>query len=324
MMYAALFVAAGIAGCASTSSSVVSTGVTDRSAAGIARNAYVSTRTWILQGPGGEAALMAGQQPGISFLGQKFRQVFYPSKANVTPPPSWHVLTWYKFNSVAALQAMLTANPGPNRLPTNVQVVGYDNEGGQLNMQPWTPYNEWATCTGNPPNQICTANDALIESSMQRFAKLAHAYKQPDGTALKVVFMPAADLWQQGYSDKYQAYLASGVVSATAAYADYYHIQAQGLELNLAQSQQDSFQNFVSTMVTQIQKASPTTTATAGVTTYVNGTTDATSQNIAAAVEATSSMVSGYWPNDVANSNGTQDAVLNGAIQLLSTASPAP
>jgi hypothetical protein len=285
------------------------------------------TRTWILLGPQHESALFATVGSDAAFLAAPLRQVLYPYNAADPAPTTWHhSIVWQKFNSLATLEQTIKLGG----IASNVQVIAYDNEGGKFpDGSWWTPPAEWQKCS-----PVCAVDNDLVVASMKQFAADVRAIGR------SVAFMPGADLWGLTSPDKYIGYINSSVALRTASFADYYHIQSQGLELKLEPSSSNpDFGQFITKLQAQVragQRASGRVIVTAGLATEAEplGRTAvhrATSgnltvvepQDIYRAVKSTSTIVDGYWPNLVEDDQ-TEESVLTNAITLLSALSPAP
>jgi hypothetical protein len=158
------FVAA-LVGCTSTSSTSIPK---DQIAAAKRREMHrmslipSGSRVWMMEGPYIESWDMATNDGGVasdnvSYFAGGNHVVLYPAFVNQTPaaspPPSWTVVTWVKFASVACFKWTLSgdhgANPGScasGSMPTGAAIVGYDNEDWSA-----TPCDEWEA-TPCPPS----------------------------------------------------------------------------------------------------------------------------------------------------------------------------
>jgi len=242
-------------------SSVLSTASTLRAAPTPATGPSPTPKIWILQGPGLEAAAMAKDPEGIKFFSNPSRTVMYPVIADVSAPSSWKTILWQKYDSFAAFQSDIANGV----VPLGTKVVGYDDE-----AWPATPVGE--------------QNDPIGYTI--KFAQLAHAH------GYKMISMPAEDLMHglsQGET-KFTAFINYGMAKAVAPYVNYYHLQAQDLEVTPA-----AYVSYVKTIVAQVHGANPDVIVTGGVATA----SPETAAEIDATIEASRELLSGYWFNIV-------------------------
>jgi hypothetical protein len=151
-------------------------------------------------------------------------------------------------------------------LPTGTRAVLYDPEA-------------WAfTPAAEQRNPARAARQAL---------RLAHAH------GLRLIVAPALNLTtvRPASGPRWQQFLDLGLAGAMAEVADVIELQAQSLEGDTG-----SYAAFVRAAARQARAANPRVTVLAGLSTNPPGTA-VTSQQLTAAIRATSGMVSGYWLN---------------------------
>lgn len=225
-------------------------------------------RYWILQGPGLEAQAMATDPRAVRFFSQPGRIVIYPAIARVHAPPSWHVILWRKYDSYQEFASDVLAG----RISSGVQIVAYDPEKWGL-----TPIDE----------QVDPIGYTI------KFAQLAHAH------GYKFLATPAINLMNvlRPRTNKFLAFVDFGYARMAARYADFYHIQAQGLQHNV-DGPVPSYAWFVRQIAAQVRSVNPNCIVTAGISTNTPGdAAPTTADDIAAAVRAADSDVDGYWLN---------------------------
>lgn len=117
--------------------------------------------------------------------------------------------------------------------------------------------------------------------------RLAHAH------GLRLIVAPALNLTtlRPASGPRWQQFLRLGMAGAMAKVADVLELQAQSLERDTS-----SYAAFVHAAVRQARAASPRVTIWAGLSTNPPGA-GVTSQQLTAAIQATSGVVSGYWLN---------------------------
>lgn len=151
-------------------------------------------------------------------------------------------------------------------LPTGTRAVLYDPEA-------------WAfTPAAEQRNPARAARQAL---------HLAHAH------GLRLIVAPALNLTtvRPTSGPRWRQFLDLGLAGAMAKVADVIELQAQSLERDTS-----SYAAFVRTAARQARAANPKVTVLAGLSTNPPGIA-VTSQQLTAAIRATSGMVSGYWLN---------------------------
>ncbi|MDQ2872347.1 MAG: hypothetical protein M3R35_04365 [Candidatus Eremiobacteraeota bacterium] len=242
---------------------------------------------WILTS--GAAARTLGADPvALHYFARPGKVVMWPIKTGISAPASWHTVPWLSYTSFAQFQAAVASGT----VPPNTRAVMYDCENWDF-----TPANEQADPVGY----------------MRKFAALAHAHGYMVIGALGIDVMDVI----APSNNKWTAFEQSGIAAKIAPLVDFYHIQSQRLEQTLPQ-----YVAFTQAIEQQVRAANPKAIITAGVTTNMNGAA-ATPQQIASAVEATSSIVSGYWLNVPSNnaydpSGGAfNPAVASAALALL-------
>jgi hypothetical protein len=166
------------------------------------------------------------------------------------------------FPSVSELARALSSGG----LPTGTRAVLYDPE-----AWPFTPRAEQ-----RDPAQA--AGQAL---------RLAHAH------GLRLFVAPALNLTtlRPSSGPRWQQFLHLGLAGAMAKVADVIELQAQSLERDTS-----SYAAFVHAAARQARAANPRVTVLAGLSTNPPGA-EVTSQQLTAAIRATSGVVSGYWLN---------------------------
>jgi len=133
-----------------------------------------------------------------------------------------------------------------------------------------------------------TAEQRNPVAAARQAAAVAHAH------GLKFLVAPALNLTtvlDPGSGPRWQAFLRLGLVSQLAKVADVVELQAQSLERDTA-----TYASFVRAAASQATTANPGVTVLAGLSTNPPGAV-VTTQNLAAAIQATRSAVDGYWLN---------------------------
>jgi hypothetical protein len=123
----------------------------------------------------------------------------------------------------------------------------------------------------------------------QQAAEVAHQY------GLLLIATPSPDLVDvlaPGSPQRYSAFLQLGIAAAAARYADVYDIQAQGSEADPS-----AYASFVSQAAAQARSANPNIELLAGISTNPSGKA-VSAQIMYDAVQATKSIVNGWWLND--------------------------
>ena len=166
------------------------------------------------------------------------------------------------FSSLADLTQAVTGGG----LPTGTKAVLYDPE-----AWPFTPL----------PEQRDPAKAA------RQALRLAHAH------GLQLIVAPALSLTtlRPASGPRWQQFLHLGLAGAMAREADVIELQAQSLERDTS-----SYAAFVHAAARQARAANPRVTVLAGLSTNPPGA-EVTSQQLTAAIRATSGVVSGYWLN---------------------------
>lgn len=197
-------------------------------------------------------------------------QSFFDNPRTIVPgsgiPPGWQSVAAKTFTSVQSLQKVVSSGVG-----SGTQAVLYDNESWSL-----TPVGEQEA-------------PAQYEAMAGQLVHQRH---------LLFVSTPAMDLVTvlgvQPGETRDAAYLRLNIAGEAARAADVIDIQAQGEETNLAQ-----FTSFVKQATAQARQANPQVIVLAGITTNHSGNR-ASAEQMFAAVQATRSIVDGYWLNDPA------------------------
>ncbi len=151
-------------------------------------------------------------------------------------------------------------------LPTGTRAVLYDPE-----VWPFTP----------------VAEQRDPAKAAQQALRLAHAH------GLRLFVAPALNLTtlRPASGPRWQQFLHLGLAGAMARVADVIELQAQSLERDTS-----SYAAFVHEAARQARAANPRVTVLAGLSTNPPGA-EVTSQQLTAAIRATSGVVSGYWLN---------------------------
>jgi hypothetical protein len=151
-------------------------------------------------------------------------------------------------------------------LPTGTRAVLYDPE-----AWPFTPRTE--------------QRDPARAAGQAR--RVAHAH------GLRLFVAPALNLTtlRPSSGPRWQQFLHLGLAGAMAKVADVIELQAQSLERDTS-----TYAAFVHEAARQARAANPRVTVLAGLSTNPPGT-EVTSQQLTAAIRATSGVVSGYWLN---------------------------
>ena len=193
--------------------------------------------------------------------GALFYEILQPGQQPLAGIAAKPVMT---FASATALEAAVTGG----RLPAGTYGVLYDPEAWTF-----TPVAEQ-----RDPVQAAT-----------RAAAVAHAH------GLRLIVTPALNLTTVLASGarppRWQAFLGLNLAARLAAVADIVEIQAQSLERDTA-----AYTAFVQAAASQASTANPRIIVLAGLSTNPPGA-PVHSQQLTAAVQATRSMVDGYWLN---------------------------
>ena len=194
-------------------------------------------------------------------MGSRIYEILQPGQqplANVTAEPV------VIFASASALEAAVSAG----RLPTGTSGVLYDPE-----AWPFTPVAEQ-----QDPVQAAT-----------RAAQAAHAH------GLRLIVAPALNLTKvltpSGREPRWRQFLELNLVGRLARIADVIELQAQSLERDTA-----TYTAFLRAATSQGSAANPRIIVVAGLSTNPPGM-PIDSQHLTAAIQATSSVVDGYWLN---------------------------
>ncbi len=126
-----------------------------------------------------------------------------------------------------------------------------------------------------------------------RYAKLAATLVHRRG--LLLVATPATDLAKssaKGQENQYAAFLAARFAARVAPWADYYEVQAQGLEGNPA-----AYGRFVAAAAAQARRSNPRVVVLAGLSTNPPGDPQVSAAALHRDVQATRGLVAGYWLN---------------------------
>jgi hypothetical protein len=217
---------------------------------------------WLIS-PNGAEALSADAEAAKLLRGAKPFVIMNPRKGR-SDEPSWDAVHLVSFKSFREIKRALEERT----LPAEVKGILYDIEKWQF-----TPEEE-------------QQNPAYYEKLA---AELAHA------NGLLFIATPAVDLVAvlapEDRKRRYDAYLRLGLAADAARYADVIDIQAQSAELNT-----EHYATFVKQAAAQARAANPKVTVFAGLSTNPNGQ-HVTAKEILAAIDATRTVVDGYWLN---------------------------
>jgi hypothetical protein len=125
-------------------------------------------------------------------------------------------------------------------------------------------------------------------------AAAAEAAAEAHAHGLRFIVAPALNLTTvlaPGGMPRWQAFLRLGLAGRMAQVADVIDFQAQSLERNVA-----TYTAFVEAAASQASRANPRVTVLAGLSTNPPGAV-VTSQQLISAMQATRSLVAGYWLN---------------------------
>jgi len=167
------------------------------------------------------------------------------------------------FSAVTELRQAITGD----QLPTGTRAVLYDPE-----AWPFTPASEQR----DPVRATRQAMD------------IAHAH------GLKLIVAPALNLTTVrpgAAGPRWRRFLGQGLAGALATVSDVIELQAQSLERDTG-----TYAAFVRAAAAQARRANPRITVLAGLSTNPPGG-PVSSQQLTAAIRATSGIVSGYWLN---------------------------
>jgi len=217
---------------------------------------------WLIQGPGAEA--LAKDPNAIKFFQGAAPYVRMPKNSSVQIPPGWNAIPFESFTSYRAIKDALDNN----KLEPGVKAILYDSENW-----PMTPDDE----KRDP------------DTAHQTAAQIVHSHN------LIFIAAPAVDLarvLEPGTRGRaYEVYLRHNLAAIAARNADVVDIQAQG-----SQNNQSTYTDFVQRAAAQAKSANPNVIVIAGISTNPHGEAT-TSDRLLGAVQATRSMVQGYWLN---------------------------
>ena len=180
-----------------------------------------------------------------------------------TPLAAAGALPVVSFSSVSELKQAVTGN----QLPAGTRAVLYDPE-----AWPFTPAREQRGPAG-------AARQAMA---------IAH------GHGLKLIVAPALNLTTVHpgpAGPRWRQFLGLGLAGALARFSDVIELQAQSLERDTG-----TYAAFVRAAAAQARRANPRVTVLAGLSTNPPGA-EVSSQQLTAAIRATSGLVGGYWLN---------------------------
>ena len=216
---------------------------------------------WILNGPA--MTTFTTDPAARAFFAGTHPFVIVPKWRNATIPNSWGAVHTRIFTSYAEFERTLARG----KIDPAVKAVLYDNEGWNL-----TPQQE---------------QDNFADYARQ-FYTLAHRH------GYFVISTPALSLathLQPAGERRFDTFVRLGFPGNAAKYADAIDIQVQGSEVNAR-----TYAQFVTTAAAQARKANPKVLVFAGISTNPSGHKVSVNQ-IVSAVEATRSVVDGYWFN---------------------------
>ncbi|HUL26093.1 MAG TPA: hypothetical protein VLW44_10040 [Streptosporangiaceae bacterium] len=180
-----------------------------------------------------------------------------------TPLAATGALPVVTFSSVTELEQAIAGN----QLPAGTRAVLYDPE-----AWPFTP-------AGEQRDPVRATRQAM---------DIAHAH------GLKLIVAPALNLTtvRPGPAGpRWRLFLGQGLAAALARVSDVIELQAQSLERETG-----TYAAFVGAAAAQARRANPRVTVLAGLSTNPPGA-PVSSQQLTAAIRATSGFVSGYWLN---------------------------
>ncbi|MFE3193205.1 hypothetical protein ACFXHA_29665 [Nocardia sp. NPDC059240] len=215
---------------------------------------------WLISGEA--IALLAGAGMPQSELSTDFDVAStYLTVGGIDPVEYAKAVRTQSFTSLDAMRSALD-----HGLDQSVRAVLYDNEAWSL-----TPAAEQQDPAG----------------AQSRAAELAHSHH------LLLIATPATDLTRvlAPGENPYAAYLRLGISAAAAKVADVIDIQAQGSESDTAR-----YSDFVRGAAAAAHAANPHVVVLAGLSTNPSGQS-VTAGQLRAAVDATRSVVDGYWLN---------------------------
>jgi hypothetical protein len=224
-------------------------------------HAEEKTLRWILNGP---ALAVFATDPFTKALFANTQPFVVERKGlSVDIPASWGALKTQIFPSYRAF-ARAVAN---DKIDPLTKAILYDNEAWQF-----TPQEE---------------QDDLADYA-QRFADLAHQ------KGYLAIVTPAINLVRTKGTPgekRFDTFLRLNVPAAAAKYADVYEIQAQG-----SQVPANVFASYVTMAARQARAANPKVLVLAGISTGPSGQKMSAGE-IVAAINATRTVVDGYWFN---------------------------
>ena len=179
-----------------------------------------------------------------------------------TPLAAAGALPVVSFSSASELKQAVTGH----QLPAGTRAVLYDPEAWSF------------TPAGEQRDPARAAREA---------AGIAHAH------GLKLIVAPALNLTtaRPGAGPRWRQFLDLGLAGALARVCDVIELQAQSLERDTG-----TYAAFVRAAASQARRANPRVAVLAGLSTNPPGA-QVSSQQLTAAIRATSGLVSGYWLN---------------------------
>jgi hypothetical protein len=180
------------------------------------------------------------------------------------PQPGFNANSVVAFPSAAALRRRVRSG----ELPPGTYAVLYDGE-----AWPFTPVEEQSNPVG----------------AARRAAQVAHAH------GLRVIVTPSLGLIRvlrpETQEPLWRGFLRLNLAGRMARTADFFELQSQSLERNTA-----TYSKFVRTAASQARAANPQVKVLAGLSTNPAGPA-VTVQQLTDAIQATRSIVDGYWLN---------------------------
>lgn len=179
-------------------------------------------------------------------------------------PDGWHSIATLSFSSYAELERQFAAG----EIPDSVGAILYDDE-----HWPFTLAQEQQD----------------FPSFVKEAASLVHQHHMIFLSAPAVDLVQALDPSFQG--NRYDRFLALGLIGDAAACSDGVDIQAQGSEADPT-----LYANFVSSAADQAKRANASAVVLSGLSTNPSGQ-QVTGKQLFVAYQATKLLVSGYWLN---------------------------
>ena len=221
---------------------------------------------WVLNGPA--LTTLTTDRDAVRYFSGK--TVFFVRRNgdDLAIPAGWDAKETRIFTSYRSIENALQSG----RIGPDVKAVIYDNERWKF-----TPEEE----------------QRHFADYSARVAQLLH------GHGILLVNAPATTLARvldPGNDKPYDGYIHANIAADAARHADVFVIQAQGSVMSTSR-----YRDFVRDAAAQARKANPSVKVLAGISTSPNGQA-VSDEQLYASVEATRSMVDGYWLNVPAQS----------------------